>query len=126
MHQSLDLLASLPRIEGNPYVFPGERTGKHIVGVPRVWEKIRAAVGLEDVSLHTMRHSFASLGVGTGLSLPIVGAILGHSSESMTSRYGHLSNDPVKNAANRIASTIDAAMKGKRNVDNVVELKQLG
>ena len=118
----LSLLESLPRIEGNPYVFPGEKTGRHIVGVPRVWERIRTTIGLEDVSLHTMRHSFASLGVGTGLSLPIVGAILGHSSEAMTARYGHLSADPIKDAAERISSTIAAAMDGKPN-ENVVPMK---
>ncbi|MBF0371591.1 MAG: integrase arm-type DNA-binding domain-containing protein [Magnetococcales bacterium] len=118
----LSLLTSLPRSDGNPYVFPGEKPGGHIVGVPRIWGKIRATVGLEDVSLHTMRHSFASLGVGTGLSLPIVGAILGHSSEAMTARYGHLSANPVKDAAERISGTIAAAMKGDLG-NNVLPLK---
>ena len=120
---SLDLLASLPRVEGNPYVFPGEKLGGHIIGVPRVWGKIRATIGMEDVCLHTLRHSFASLGVGAGLSLQIVGAILGHSSESMTARYGHLSAHPVKNAANRISAIIASALKGN-NVeggDNVIQ-----
>ncbi|MBF0187050.1 MAG: tyrosine-type recombinase/integrase [Magnetococcales bacterium] len=110
---ALALLASLPRIENNPYVLPGEKPGRHIIGVPKVWEKIRATIGLEDVSLHTFRHVYATIGVGSGMSLPLIGGILGHASESMTARYGHLSNEPLKATADRISSSIAASLEDR-------------
>ncbi len=52
--------------------------------------------GLEDVRLHDLRHSFASVAVSGGASLPIIGALLGHTNSATTQRYAHLSDDPVK------------------------------
>jgi len=155
---ALELLAALPRIEGNPYVLPGEKEGQHLVGLPRVWERVRNKAtlkiwaadealgvlvkeflevkkrggpsfveieaeakkrkltipkGLRDVRLHDLRHSFASVGAGAGMGLPIVGKLLGHRDPKTTARYAHIGDDPAKAAAERISQTIDAAMKGK-------------
>jgi hypothetical protein len=44
------------------------------------------------------------------LSLPIIGAILGHTQASTTQRYAHLSDDPLRAAATRIGDQISAAM----------------
>ncbi|MBF0179623.1 MAG: tyrosine-type recombinase/integrase [Magnetococcales bacterium] len=118
---ALQHLAGLPRIEGNPYCFPGAKEGEALVGVPKVWERVRDLAGLADVTLHGLRHAFASVGVNAGLSLPLVGALLGHSSESMTARYGHLASDPVRQAADRISGQIAAALKGTPKGE-VVEL----
>jgi integrase len=67
-------LTSLPRVEGNPYVLPGGREGRHLVNVSDTWYAVRALAGLKDVRLHDLRHSLASIGAGAGLSLPIIGA----------------------------------------------------
>jgi site-specific recombinase XerD len=64
------------------------------------------------VRLHDLRHSFASVGVASGDSLPIIGALLGHADSKTTSRYAHLTADPLKAAADRIAGAIAEAMKG--------------
>ncbi|MBF0417463.1 MAG: tyrosine-type recombinase/integrase [Magnetococcales bacterium] len=77
---------------------------------------------LTDVTLHGLRHAFASVGVNAGLSLPVVGALLGHSSESMTARYGHLASDPIRQAADRISGQIAAALDG--NKAEVVPIKK--
>jgi hypothetical protein len=45
--------------------------------------------------------------------LPLIGAILGHKNVVTTSRYAHLSNDPVADAANRAAAGIAAALGGQ-------------
>ncbi|MBF0444498.1 MAG: tyrosine-type recombinase/integrase [Magnetococcales bacterium] len=120
---AMELLSTLPRIQDSPYAFPGEKPGHHIVGVPKIFNKVRERAKLENVSLHTLRHAFASVGVGGGASLLVVGAILGHSSEAMTARYGHLAADPVKQAAERISNDIAAAMNGKTK-ENVVPMKE--
>ena len=109
---ALELLCGLPRLEGNPYVIPGKKDGAHFVGMPKVWQRIRKQAGLENVRLHDLRHSFASVGAGAGLSLPIIGKLLGHTQAATTQRYAHLAADPVRQAADRISGEIAAALEG--------------
>lgn len=101
------------RIEGNPYVFPGRRKGSSLVGLSHIWGRIRDTAKLQDVRLHDLRHSYASVGAAGGLSLHLIGTILGHRQPSTTHRYAHFSEDPIRAAADRIAGSIDSAMKGK-------------
>ncbi len=110
---ALDLLSGLPRIEGNPYVLPGALPGKHYVALEKAWRRLRGRAGLDDVRLHDLRHSFASTGAGTGESLVLIGALLGHRNTATTARYAHLSSDPRRAAADRIAGRIAAAMRGE-------------
>jgi integrase len=79
----------------------------------RPWAAVRKAAGLDGVRLHDLRHSFASVGAGGGLSLPIIGKLLGHSQSMTTQRYAHLANDPVRQAVETIGATIAAAMSRK-------------
>ncbi len=109
---ALEALSEIPRIEGNPYVFPGLED-RHFVGLQRAWERIRKRAGLEDVRLHDLRHSFASVAVAGGDSLYLVGKVLGHKQAGTTERYVHLSDDPVHAVADRTASSIAAAMNSK-------------
>jgi integrase len=75
-------------------------------------ERIRKAAGLDDVRLHDLRHAFASIAASSGLGLPIIGKMLGHSQPATTARYAHLASDPVKAAAAAVAGKIAAAMGG--------------
>ncbi len=107
---ALALLGKLPQVNKNPYVFPGRVAGKHYVGLPRFFQKIREIAKLPDVRLHDLRHSFASAGASGGLGLPLIGALLGHKDTKTTARYAHLADTPVKAAADRISASIKAAM----------------
>jgi integrase len=60
-----------------------------------------------------LRHSFASVGVAGGLSLPIIGALLGHKHSATTARYAHLSADPLRAANDMVGARIAAAMNRK-------------
>jgi integrase len=119
---ALELLSELPRWEGNPYVLPSA-TGKHFVGLQKVWEKIRKAAELDDVRLHDLRHSFASVAVAGGDSLYLIGKVLGHRQARTTERYAHLSDDPVRAVADRAAEQIASAMSGNSDAE-VIDLKQ--
>lgn len=104
------LLTTLPRFEGNPFVVPGERSGKHLVNLEKPWRRVRELAQLPDVRLHDLRHSFASIGAGAGLGLPVIGALLGHAQAVTTARYAHLASDPLQQAADLIGEKLEAAM----------------
>ncbi len=114
-----DLLSKAARTEGNPFVISGARHGAHLVGLQKIWERLRAQAGLEDVRLHDLRHSFASVGASAGLGLYVVGKILGHASQSTTQRYAHLAEDPVRAGNERIAGEIQGALEGRAGGDVV-------
>jgi integrase len=77
---------------------------------------VRAKAGLADVRLHDLRHTYASLAVGAaggGQSLAVIAKLLGHKDVRTTARYAHLADDPVKQAADRIAAAAAAGLSGK-------------
>jgi integrase len=108
------IFSALPRVDGNPHVFPGEKTGQPRADLKRPWDAICKAAALDGVRLHDLRHSFASVGAGASLGLPIIGKLLGHQQASTTQRYAHLDADPMRRAVETIGSTIEAAMAGSR------------
>jgi integrase len=107
---ALELLKNLPRHAGNPHVFPGLLLGDHLKDLFGPWKRIRERAGLEGVRLHDLRHTWASMGAASGLSLPLIGAVLGHSEPSTTQRYSHLANDPLKQAADLVAGRVAEAL----------------
>ena len=110
---ALSVLKELPRVSGNPHVLPGSREGQPLVNIAKVWRAVRKAAELDDVRLHDLRHSFASVGAASGDSLLVIGKVLGHSDTATTARYAHLADDPLQTAADRISKTIAAAMAGE-------------
>jgi len=103
---AMKVILSVPVVEGSPYLLPGKKTGTHLTDLQSSWERIRKTAGLEDVRIHDLRHSFASVGAANGDSMIIIGALLGHKSTKTTERYTHLSNHPLKSAADRISEEI--------------------
>jgi integrase len=117
---SLAVLKSLgPKDKG--WVIAGRKPEKPLVNLKKPWSRIRKAANIEDVRIHDLRHSFASVGVTGGLSLPIIGALLGHSQPRTTARYAHLAADPVKQASKTIADRIAAAMDSN-DEDNITSI----
>jgi integrase len=115
---ALAVLNQLPRSDNNPYVIVGQKAGAGIVNLEKPWRAIRHAAGLDDVRLHDLRHAFASVAASSGMSLPILGKILGHTQATTTARYAHLASDPVKAAAAAVANQIAEDMAGgSRNIE---------
>ena len=103
---AIAVLREIEEQDGNPWVIVGHKPGSHLTDLQHPWRRIRARAGLDDVRIHDLRHSFASGGLLVGEGLPMIGKLLGHTQVQTTARYAHLANDPVKSAANRIASRI--------------------
>jgi integrase len=120
---ALSVLSDLPRVEGNQHLIPGEKDGASRADLKRPWAAIRKEAKLGSVRIHDLRHSFASIGAGASMGLPIIGRLLGHSQPQTTAKYSHLQADPLRRAADTIGATISAAMDGKQAAA-VVPLKQ--
>lgn len=94
------------------WVFPAYRGEGHFDGLNKEWHRIRKLAGIEDVRIHDLRHTFASVGAGGGVGLPLIGGILGHRQASTTQRYAHLADGPLRTAADLIGSELAAALDG--------------
>jgi integrase len=121
---ALEVLAALPRVEGNPHVIAGARRGRPLVNLEKPWRAIRKMAGLDDVRLHDLRHAFASIAASSGMGLPIIGKMLGHTQPQTTQNYVHVASGPVKAAAAKVAGTIAAAMAGGRATGAVAPLRR--
>ncbi len=97
-----DILTKIVRQADNPYVICGTVPGGPLINLQKPWARIRTMAGLEDVRMHDLRHTFASVAAMGGMSLPMIGALLGHSQPQTTARYAHLAADPLREAAEQI------------------------
>jgi integrase len=103
---AIELLQSLPRRDDIPWVFFNPRTKKQPVSIFHAWDTIRNRVGLADVRLHDLRHSYASFLVNAGRSLYEVQKLLGHHDPKVTMRYAHLAPGALIDAANVVGNLV--------------------
>ena len=112
---AVELLQALPRQEDIPWVFFNPKTKKPPVSIFYAWDSIRKKVGLSEVRLHDLRHSYASFLVNAGRSLYEVQKLLGHHDPKVTMRYAHLSPQSMQEAVNIVGNVV-----GRRPVGNQV------
>jgi integrase len=110
------------------YLFPGPRPARRgeirpYGGLKGFWAIVSSAADLGDCRIHDLRHTHASIGVAGGASLLIVGKLLGHSQVSMTERYSHLADDPVRAVADSIGNRIHGALSG-RNAAEILPMSR--
>lgn len=86
--------------------FPGDAEGKPVQEIKRFWDDVRAQADLADVHIHDLRHTFASLLVSGGMSLPMIGKLLGHTQVQTTLRYAHLFDDPLRAGLNEVGEML--------------------
>lgn len=100
------------KVKGQIYVIKGDVLDKPRSSLKRPWAIVKELSGLSDLRIHDLRHSFASISVGGGFSLELIGGLLGHNSVSTTQRYAHLADDPLRQANEAVGNTI-AALVGE-------------
>jgi integrase len=128
---AVELLKDLKEGSAGPYVFPGTN-GKPLSDVKRTWFSLCRKAGLAEqgpkrtrdgafvlgkdgmrqlawratARLHDLRHTYASVLASQGLSLPIIGALLGHTQPQTTARYAHLLDDPLRAATELVGELV--------------------
>ena len=103
--------------KGCPWLFPGDVPDQPVVEIRRFWRAIQRETGLEDVHIHDLRHTFASLLVSGGASLEMIGKLLGHSQLQTTQRYAHLMDSPLRAGVDAVASMFQPRPKLVHDAD---------
>jgi integrase len=106
--------------ELSAYVFPSSRVaGEPRENMRRAWAEICKATRFKSpVRIHDLRHTYASILASSGRSLPIIGALLGHTQAATTQRYAHLFDDPLRAAAEHVGAIV-----GNGNHAEVIPIK---
>jgi integrase len=99
---ALEVINSLPKVKGNPYIIPGENEGAPRADLKKPWRRLCCAAGLEGVRIHDLRHTFASIAASESASLQMIGKLLGHTQAATTQRYAHLDANPLQHTVKLI------------------------
>jgi integrase len=100
---ALEILGSIPRQQGNPYVFPGRKRGEPRKDFRPQWDQIRERAGLQDITFHDLRRTVGSWLALGGSSLVLIGKVLNHSSPSTTKIYARLLDDAARDPLEELA-----------------------
>ena len=121
--QAVNLIEAQPVRDGCPWVFPAARGDGHLVGLPKVLERVCAKAGLEDITVHVLRHSFAATAAEMGFSELTIAGLLGHSVPGVTARYAHVPDSALLASADRVATRIASSLDGEAEAE-VVPLRR--
>jgi integrase len=116
---AVEVLRTTPHV--SEFIIAGARRNTAYRNLGRAWIKARRYAGLNDVRLHDLRHSYASLAAGRGVSLHMIGKLLGHRDPATTQRYAHLARDVVQSVNDELGAAMQAAIKKTRG--KVVRLR---
>jgi integrase len=113
------ILEGLPRLSGNPHVFPGHKRGTHLVNIAKNWRNVRVAAECEDVTLHDLRRTVGSWMASSGVSLAIVGQVLGHAPGDVaaTAIYARLQQASARKALDDHGAALMQVINGRPKVD---------
>lgn len=112
------LLSTLERRAPSDPVFWNKLTKRPVRDIEAFWRDVKAEAGLPGVRLHDLRHSFASHAAARSETLPMIGKLLGHARLQSTSRYAHLDDGHVLDAAERIGQLIEDALGESRTLNH--------
>lgn len=103
---ALDLLQNTMEEHGTDYVFPSKRGDGPLVNIRTPMQMICELTGFDDVTPHTLRHSYATVAHELGYSELTIAGLLGHSGHSVTSRYAHHVDHILADAADKVSQII--------------------
>jgi integrase len=113
---AMDVLRDAMGKSNSEFVFPSSGdSSQRYRGLPKAFKRI---VGncVPGMTPHKLRHAFGGAGEDVGLSVPTIGALLGHAGAGVTAGYIYKVDPALISAANRVGAYIDRAMHGDANV----------
>jgi integrase len=120
---AMEVLKGLKHV--GPYIVAGAKTNEPFKNLSRSWIVARGCRGLEDVRLHDLRHSYASLAAARGVSLQMIGKLLGHKVAATTQRYAHLARDAAAAVNDELGDAMtEAIAKANPPSANVVPIRR--
>ena len=108
---AIELLFDRPETK-SPFFFPADWGDGHFVGLVRILDRVCAIARLDDVTPHTLRHTFASVAGDLGFSELTIAALLGHAARGVTQRYVHI-DEALKFASDRVAAEVSDLLDGR-------------
>lgn len=108
--------------KGADYVFPGAIEGNHLVGLPKIWARVAARAGVGGVSIHGLRHWFASAATEMNYSELTIAGLLGHKVKGVTARYAHAPDAALLAAADRVSLRLSRTLNSDKPQTNVHNL----
>ena len=122
---AVQLLTDMKREATGALLFPG-KNGRPMSDIKKTWDSVCKDAGLvklvydsrrkkgqrddpvykPTVWLHDLRRTYASLLASSGHSLPVIGALLGHTQAQTTQRYAHLFEDPLRQATESVGALV--------------------
>lgn len=108
---ALECLQSVIRYNGSKWAFPASKGGGHFQGIPKILSDACARASLAGVTIHVLRHSFASVAAGLGYSELVIAGLIGHSVPGVTARYGHVPDPVLVQSAEAVCACISQALQ---------------
>lgn len=121
---ALDAMKEAKRTGATSYVLKGDSKAGHFVGLPRVWTRVAKRAGIRGVSIHGLRHWFASAAAEMNFSELTIAGMLGHRVKGVTARYATAPDSALLAAADRVSARLAAALDGTDATAKVVNLKR--
>jgi site-specific recombinase XerD len=119
-----EILCEKTRGENDDLVFSGRGDGR-ITSVSQTFDRVVKGLGLnkgvtdprQKVVFHTLRHTYASWLVESGVDLYTVKELMGHSTIALTERYSHLGNNTLQNAVKVLEKSMKSGSQSIRKAE---------
>ena len=110
---AIEVLKAIPKVRRNPHVIVGKKPGKHLISLQKPWKLVCAQARVKNCRIHDLRHSYASFAAADGLSLHMIGKLLGHKVPATTARYAHLAEDALRSANESLGERLGLLLSSK-------------
>ena len=108
--EALETIRAIPRMLGNPYLFPSPtKSGAPLFDLKKPWKRVREVAECPDLRVHDLRHSVATWLAEDGTAAQTIQQALGHKNIEQTMGYVHAGDQAPREALNRLGEKISSA-----------------
>lgn len=109
----IELLEERRNVVSSEQIFPGMRGSETFGSFPNQWSRIFGGDEIPSFTAHVLRHSFAGTANDLGFTKSTMAARVGHSANSITSKYIHALDSVLIMAADTSAGSIGGLIDGE-------------